>query len=120
MHDSNSTQTSVIVPVYVSGPSDSHKEVLVYALLDSQSDSSFILEKAADVLDVNKEPVTLKLSTMSFKGTTVPCKRLKYLHIRGIFSPKMIIVLKVYTREFISANRTHIPTKETAKTWPHL
>lgn len=39
VQDSNNTQRSAIVPVYVSTPSDPDKEVLVYALLDSQSDS---------------------------------------------------------------------------------
>ena len=120
VQDGNSTQTSAIVPVYVSTLSDSSKEVLVYALLDSQSDSSFILEEVADVLNATTEQVTLKLSTMSSKGTIVPCKRLRDLKIRGLFSSKKITVPTVYTREFIPANRMHIPTPETAKAWPHL
>lgn len=120
VQDGNSTQTSAIVPVYVSTPSDSSKEVLVYALLDSQSDSSFILEEVADVLDTNTEQVKLKLSTMSSRGTIVPCKRLKSLQIRGLYSSKKITVPATYTREFIPANRAHIPTPETAKAWPHL
>ncbi|XP_062421503.1 uncharacterized protein LOC134132867 [Pungitius pungitius] len=120
VQDGNSTQTSAIVPVYVSTLKDSNKEVLVYALLDSQSDSSFILEEVANVLDTDMEPVNLKLSTMSSKGTIVPCKRLKDLQIRGLFSSKKITVPTIYSREFIPANRTHIPTQETAKAWPHL
>ncbi|KAL4004275.1 signal-regulatory protein delta [Sarotherodon galilaeus] len=120
VHDGNNAQTSAIVPVYASMPGDSNKEVLVYALLDSQSDSSFILEEVADALDVNAEPVKLKLSTMSSKETIVPCKRLKGLQIRGLSSSKKITVPTVYTREFIPANRTHIPTPETARAWPHL
>lgn len=35
-------------------PSDSSKEVLVYALLDSQNDSSFIVEEVANDLDVSE------------------------------------------------------------------
>lgn len=120
VQDGNSTQTSAIIPVYVSTPTDSNKEVLVYALLDSQSDSSFILEEVADVLDANTEQVKLKLSTMSSKKTIVPCKRLRDLQIRGIFSAKKITVPTTYTREFIPANRKHIPTPETAKAWSHL
>ncbi|XP_029682376.1 uncharacterized protein [Takifugu rubripes] len=120
VQDSNNTQTSTIIPVYVSTSSDSSKEVLVYALLDSQSDSSFILEDVAVVLDVNSEHVKLKLSTMTSKKTVVTCKRLKYLQIRGLFSSKKITVPATYTREFIPANRSHIPTPETAKAWPHL
>lgn len=119
MHDGNSAQTSAIVPVYASMPSNSNKEVLVYALLDSQSDSLFILEEVADALDVNAEPVKLKLTTVLSKETIVPCKRLKGLQIRGL-SSKKITVPTVYTCEFIPANRTHIPTPETARTWPHL
>lgn len=61
VQDSNNTQTSTIIPFYVSTSSDSSKEVLIYALLDSQSDSSFILEDVAVVLDVNSEQVKLKL-----------------------------------------------------------
>ncbi|XP_054607429.2 uncharacterized protein [Nothobranchius furzeri] len=120
VHDGNSAQTSAIVPVYASMPGNSNKEVLVYALLDSQSDSSFILEEVVDALDVNAEPVKLKLSTMSSKETIVPCKRIKGLQIRGLSSSKKITVPTVYTREFIPANRTHIPTSETARAWPHL
>ncbi|KAK0144664.1 hypothetical protein N1851_017006 [Merluccius polli] len=116
--DSNSIQTSTIVPVYVSG--NSGKEVLVYALLDSQSDSSFILEEVADALELDSEPVKLKLSTMSSRGTIVSCRRLKGLRIRGPSSSKEITVPTAYTREFIPANRSHIPTSETARAWPHL
>lgn len=90
------------------------------SLLDSQSDSSFILEEVADILDVNAEPVKLKQSTMWSKETIVPCKRLKGLQIRGLSSSKKITVPSVYTRVFIPANRTHIPTPETARAWPHL
>lgn len=119
-HESNNTQTSAIVPVYVSTLSDPSKEVLVYALLDTQSDSSFILNEIADNLDITKQQVKLKLSTMSSKTTTVPCKRLEALQIRGQFSSKKLTVPVVYTRDFIPANRKHIPTPEIAKAWPHL
>lgn len=118
LKNGSSSQTSAIVPVIVS--SDSGKEVLVYALLDSQSDSSFILQHVADALDTATEPVKLKLSTMSSRETIVTCQRLKGLHIRGLNFPKKLTVPIVYTREFIPANRSHIPTPETAKAWPHL
>lgn len=68
MQDSNNTQTSTIMPVYVSPPNDSSKEILVYALLDSQSDSSF-LRIFADALDMDTEQAKLRLSTMTSKKT---------------------------------------------------
>ncbi|XP_029688293.1 uncharacterized protein isoform X2 [Takifugu rubripes] len=57
---------------------------------------------------------------MTSKKTVVICKRLKDLQIRELFSSKKITVPTTYTREFIPANRSHIPTPETAKAWPHL
>ncbi|XP_040928808.1 uncharacterized protein LOC114866078 isoform X1 [Betta splendens] len=69
---------------------------------------------------MNTEQVRLKLSTMSSKGTIVVCKRLNGLQIRGLDSSKKVTVPTAYTREFIPANRTHIPTPETAQAWPHL
>ena len=119
VQEDNDNQTSAIVPVYVSNP-DNSKEVMVYALLDTQSDSSFILEQVADVLDAPAEVVKLKLSTMASRGALMNCKRLENLTVRGLFSSKQITVPKMYTSEFIPANRSHIPTPETAKAWPHL
>lgn len=78
---------------------------------------TLILEEVADVLGVNTEQVKLKLSTMLSNATIVPCKRLKHLQIRGLFSSKKITVPTVYTREF---SRVHIPAPETVKAWPHL
>ena len=120
VQDGKQTQTSAIVPVYVSSSEDPTKELLVYALLDSQSDCSFILEQVADALKTPAIPVKLELSTMSSRGTTVNCKRLKDVQVRSIFSTHKITMSTVYSREFIPANRSQIPSRETAKAWPHL
>ncbi|KAL3986557.1 KRAB domain-containing zinc finger protein [Sarotherodon galilaeus] len=119
-HESKNTQTSAIVPVYVSTQNEPSKEVLIYALLDTQSDSSFILNEVANNLDTTKTQVKLNLSTMSSKKTTVPCTKLEALQIRGLFSKKKLTVPVVYTRDFIPTNRSHIPTPDTARAWPHL
>lgn len=42
------------------------------------------------------------------------------LKVRGFFSSKKISLPSVYTREFIPANRSHIPTNESVKAWLHL
>ncbi|XP_038152621.1 uncharacterized protein LOC119790925 [Cyprinodon tularosa] len=119
-HESRNTQTSAIVPVYVSTQNEPSKEILTYALLDTQSDSSFILNEVANNLDTVKTQVKLKLSTMSSKKTIVPCTKLEALQIRGLFSKKKLTVPIAYTRDFIPANRSHIPTPDTARSWPHL
>lgn len=57
------THTSTIIPVWVSSMAEPNREVLVYALLDTQSDTTFILEETAKVLNARSEPVQLKLQT---------------------------------------------------------
>lgn len=115
----NNTQTAAIIPVWLSS-STKPKEVLVYALLDSQSDTTFVLSEVAKLLETNQESVKLELSTMSSQTTVVQSNRLQDLQVRGLNSSKGISLSPTYTREFIPANKAHIPTNETAKAWPHL
>lgn len=113
-------QTAAIVPVWLSCTTQPAQEVLVYALLDSQSDTTFVLSEAAETLQTNGEQVKLKLSTMTSRTTVVSSLRVSNLQVRGFYSNKRISLPPVYTRDFIPANRTHIPTNETAEAWPHL
>ncbi|XP_042244222.1 uncharacterized protein LOC121880779 isoform X1 [Thunnus maccoyii] len=114
------TQTAAIIPVWLSSTSQAAQEVLVYALLDSQSDTTFILSEVAETLKVNKRQVKLKLSTMTSRTTLVSSQRVDNLQVRGFYTDKKISLPPVYTRDFIPANGTHIPTDETAKAWSHL
>jgi len=111
------TCTSTVIPVWLSVTSEPDREVLVYALLDTQSDMTFILEETATTLHTKKEPVQLKLSTMASRNTVVSFQKLQ---VRGFYSDKIIPLPETYSREFIPANRENIPTPETAKAWPHL
>ncbi len=117
--DSN-TQTSTIIPVWVSSTNEPDNEILVYALLDTQSNTTFILDEVAQELNTNKENVSLQLSTMSARVTVIPCQKLKNLQVRGYNSDKRIPLPSVFTREYIPANKSHIPTSETALKWLHL
>ena len=54
-----------VVPVWLSHASIPSCKKLVYALLDSQSDSSFILDKTLDSFNVSSLDVDLSVSTMS-------------------------------------------------------
>ena len=51
-----SSSTSMIVPVWLSSSKRPEAEVLVYAILDTQSDSTFILKETCDELDADKQP----------------------------------------------------------------
>lgn len=113
-------QTAAIIPVWVSTTTQPVSEVLIYTLLDSQSDTTFILSEVAESLEASKEEVKLKLSTMTSRPSVISSQRVKNFQVRGFYSSKRISLPTVYTREFIPANRTHIPTNETAKAWSHL
>ncbi|XP_062248605.1 uncharacterized protein LOC133957162 [Platichthys flesus] len=120
LQDGSSTQTSSIVPVWVSSTKQPNHEVLVYALLDTQSDTTFILDEVAQNLNTTKENVSLKLSTMSTRSAVIACQKLTHLQVRGYDSEKRISLPPLFTREFIPADRSHIPTSETAHKWTHL
>nr|XP_006820436.1 PREDICTED: uncharacterized protein LOC102805132 [Saccoglossus kowalevskii] len=116
--DSNST--SMIVPVWVSSKGSLPKEVLTYALLDTQSDSTFILEDIAKALSIQCKPVRLKLSTMASASSIVDCNVVSDLRVRGMSSSVCIDIPQSYTRDIIPTDRSHISTTDTAKRWSHL
>jgi len=118
--DHGHSSTTNVVPVWVSTADSPQIERLVYALLDTQSDSTFIEEKVCEELSTATDPVKLKLSTLLGKDVTVTCKRAKGLRVRGYTSTQYVDLPPAYTRDFIPLDREHIPTCETAKSWNHL
>ena len=112
--------TSSIVPVLMSSTEEPEREVLTYALLDTQSDSTFILEDLLDELKVDTQPVQLKLSTMTAVDTVIASRSVRGLQVRGLHSEKQIQLRQAYTRDFIPVDKSYIPTKKTALQWPHL
>jgi hypothetical protein len=60
----NTSMSSMILPVFVSHESCPEREHLVYALLDSQSDTTFIRENICEALGLKGTDANLQLSTM--------------------------------------------------------
>lgn len=112
--------SSMIVPVWVSSPRDPNHRHMTYALLDSQSDTSFITEDLAENLDAPFKEVSLRLTTMTSTNKSIQCKRYYNLKLQGLNCQNTIQLPTAYTRESIPANSSHIPTPDTAKVWPHL
>ncbi|XP_026059678.1 uncharacterized protein LOC113044182 [Carassius auratus] len=115
-----SSATSSIVPVLVSSIQEPHREVLTYAILDTQSDSTFVLEDVLDKLNVDAQPVKLKLSTMTAIDTIISSKNVRGLQVRGLHSKDHIQLQQAYSRDFIPVDKSYVPTNETALLWPHL
>ncbi len=118
--EGQSVITSMIVPVWVSSVKNPSNEQLVYALLDTQSDTTFIDEEVSKALQVASHPVKLKLTTMIGDNVIIKSKRVSDLRVRGYNSPVHISLPPVYTKECIPVNRDHIPTQHKAENWSHL
>ena len=114
--------TTMTIPVYISSPEDPSREILTYALIDSQSDQSYILQEVCDSLFISRVRKKLKVSTITSRGQVQWCDRIANLQVRGFTSPKTdtITVDELYSLDSIPANKEHIPTPKTAESWPHL
>ena len=113
-------KNSTIVPVYLSHKDRPDRERLIYAMLDTQSDCTFVLEDTCKSLEILGAPVSLALSTMHASNRTIESRKVSDLVVRGINSLDKIALPPTFSIEAIPANKAHIPTPEVAKSWPHL
>ncbi|XP_040191273.1 uncharacterized protein LOC120924392 [Rana temporaria] len=116
----HTSATSCIVPVLLSATTEPQREILTYALLDTQSDSTFILADLVSKLSVSTKPLQLRLSTMTAVDTVISSQIAHGLQVRGFNSEVQVQLRQAYTRDFIPVDKSHIPTKETALQWSHL
>ena len=112
------TVTSMIVPVVINCK-DTQNKVTVYALLDTQSDTSFVDETIAQQL-CGGYSTSLTISTVTSQSKTVKVQKYNNVKIQGLNTHKILIIPELFTRKHIPVNRSHIPTKETALQWDHL
>ena len=112
--------TSMILPVYVSTKEKPNQEILVYALLDTMSDTTFVTEECCEKLGAMATPTQLRLTTMSNQNVDIPCRRVDGLVIRGLKSSERISMPESYTKDYIPVNEDHIPEPSTVNNWPHL
>ena len=116
----NASKSSMVVPVFVSHNEHPEEERLVYALLDTQSDTTFILDSTSECLGLTGTKVKLRLSTMHAENSVVDSSKIHGLMVRGYNSSTRLSLPSVFTRNIMPANRDHIPTPEMARKWPHL
>ena len=112
--------TSMIVPVRLACP-ESNQSVIVYAVLDDQSDACFIQESILSQLNANGLESVINIATMLGEDK-VKCKKVYGLTVEGLCEDTGVVVNLpcVYSRQTIPAKREQIPTKESAVKWPHL
>ena len=119
-HSKSSGRTSMILPVYVSHANNPGVERLIYAILDTQSDTSFILQDTCRAMGLVGKPVKLKLSTIHAENGIIDSSKVRGLVVRGFNNQNRIMLPDTYTRNIMPANRAYIPTPEVARLWPHL
>jgi hypothetical protein len=112
--------TSMVVPVYISSQENPGREILVYALLDTMSDTTFVLDSVGEDLETFSQSVVLRLTTMTDVSAAVPSRRFSNLTVRGYRSSEKIPLPATFSRDHIPLDEAHIPTPDTASQWPHL
>ena len=112
--------STLILPVYLASQRNPGTEVLTYAMLDTQSDTSFVLESTAAALGVTGVTVPLKLSTLTSDKEVLNCQRLVKLTARAYNGRELVELPPLYSRPTMPCNRSHIPTDKTVNAWPHL
>ena len=89
-------------------------------MLDTQSDTSFVLESTAAALGVTGVTVPLTLSTLTSDKEVLNCQRLVKLTARAYNGRELVELPPLYSRPTMPCNRSHIPTDKTVNAWPHL
>ncbi|XP_050404672.1 uncharacterized protein LOC126820632 [Patella vulgata] len=114
------SKSSTTVLVWLSHRDNPEIEILTYAMLDTQSDSTWVTNSSYNKLNIDSHDVVLSLSTMFAKDQVINSRKVSGLMVRGYDNLLKIPLPSVYTRESIPVNRSHIPTPEMARQWPHL
>ena len=88
----------MVVPVWFLHSNNPNHSRLVYALLDSQSDSSFILDHTLDSFKVDSEKINLSVSTMTGSNQSVSSRKSSGFSIRGHNLVENIALPPLYSR----------------------
>ena len=107
---------SLILPVTLS-TSSNDINVKVYAILDSQSDVSFITSNVYSRLNVKGEKTKLRITTI-LGEESVESTRVKGIYISGA-EDQRILLPPLYTSS-LSKDSANIPDKEVARRYKHL
>ncbi|XP_071963458.1 uncharacterized protein [Antedon mediterranea] len=116
---SKSSNTSMIVPVWFRSSRCPQNEILIYCILDPQSNTCFISDSIAEKLKLEGNKTNLLLSTMHSKSS-VSCRKFSHMEVVSFDRKTVIPVPTVFSRDQIPATRSQIPTPAVASKWTHL
>ena len=110
---------SLVLPVLLSHKSNPEHQLLVYALLDAQSDACFVAQSVCETLDIEGRNTKLELSTMTGKSI-IESTAVEGLVIQPLREDDVIKLPTTYSRPEIPCSKGSIPKKDTAVKWKHL
>ena len=117
---SDQEMSSMVVPVWLTHSKVPNRSRLVYALLDSQSDTSFILDQTLNSFSVESTEVELSVSTMTGLNQNVKSRKCSGFEIRGHNLSEKVQLPTLYSRSEIPNNRNHFPTPSFCRQYSHL
>ena len=92
-----------------------------YAVLDDHSNVSFIVSKTlCERFNLQGPSTELLLTTMQQQNVRVKTKNISGLEILDYHRECVVKIPVAFTRELVSAKRSHIPKPEVAREWQHL
>ena len=97
------------------------KEILQYSVLDDHSNVSFIVSKTlCERFNLQGPSTKLLLTTMQQQNVRVKTKKISGLEILDYHRECVVKIPVAFSRELVSAKRSHIPKPEVAREWQHL
>ena len=98
---------------------DSTDSFTCYALLDNQSNASYVLSEVCQSLGVKGKPCSLTIDTLSGRNHTFDCERMYGLEVAPLSADNWEPIRCAYTKDFIAA-RDVLPTPDFIKEFDHL
>lgn len=95
--------SSLIVPVWLSHKEDPSHKLLVYTLLDDQSDTTFIVKETLCQLGVRGHQTQLLLSTMHGKDVAISSEKVNGLLVQDYKSQVTIALPNTFSAQTIPA-----------------
>ena len=111
---------SLIIPVWVSSSENLENKRLTYALLDCQSNATFITEKLREELGIEGAKSHLLLSTLHEENEVIESHKVKGLTVTSMNHQSSIPLPQAFTRQMIPFKSSQIPKPEVAMYWEHL
>lgn len=108
------------MPVWLSSKENPSKEVLVYALVDSMSDTTYITIDAMNKIKPNCKTAIIDITTMTSERKQVDSHIVHELTIRAYRDSKRYDLPPSYSHLKLPIDREQIPTKDKLQKWPHL